>query len=285
MTPWLEALRAAEAAGRAAVLVTVVRTDGSTPREAGAKMVVTSDGLHGSIGGGHLELEAIHEARHLLETPGAPPSPVLRELALGPSLGQCCGGRTALLFEPLLPVGWTVAVFGAGHVGRALVGILATLPCRVRWIDSREEQFPAELAPSVTRVVTDAPEDEVAALPADADVVVMTHSHAIDQQVVEAALKRTDLGFLGLIGSKTKRAQFLRRFAQRGRDEAELSRLTCPIGLPGIHGKAPGVVAVAVAAQLLARRPAEAAGTGPARSGGPGAASALPVDQGGEDAP
>ena len=269
MTEWLHALSELAAAGRPAVLVTILHVAGSTPREAGTKMVVSGDATHGTIGGGHLELAAIELARELLAAASAedvPATPQVREFQLGPSLGQCCGGVARLLFETLLPPSWHVAVFGAGHVGKALVKLLADLPCRVAWIDAREGEFPQALPPRVRRLVTDAPEDAVADLPAGSDVLVMTHSHQLDFQVVEAALRRGDLAYVGLIGSRTKRARFLSRLASHGRSEQEIARLTCPIGVPGVGGKHPAEIAIAVAAQLLQlRRPASVEGA--ARTG------------------
>jgi xanthine dehydrogenase accessory factor len=217
-------------------------------------MVVTAGSAHGTIGGGHLELQAIAQAREMLAAAerGVPaPGPVTRDVALGPSLGQCCGGAVTLLLEPLLPPAWNVAVFGAGHVGRALVGLLGGLPCRVSWIDARAGEFPAEVPAGVERIVAEAPADEVADLPAGCDVVVMTHSHELDQEIVEAALRRHDLRYLGLIGSATKRARFLARLAERGFPPDQLARLTCPVGVPGAGGKLPAEIAIAVAAQLL----------------------------------
>jgi xanthine dehydrogenase accessory factor len=256
MTGWLAALAELSAAGRAAVVVTVLRAEGSTPREAGAKMVVTSDGARGTIGGGHLEWKALELARELLRTAvdaDAAPPPVVREFALGPSLGQCCGGAATLLFEPLLPVRWDVAIFGAGHVGKATVKVLAELPCNVIWIDPREAEFP-QAAPPGVRIVADDPVDAVADLRPGSDAVVMMHSHELDFRVAEAALRRRDLGYVGVIGSATKRARFLARLAERGFGAEDLARLTCPVGLPGIRGKHPAVIAIAVAAQLLQRR-------------------------------
>ena len=261
MTEWLQALTELVAAERPAVLVTVLHVAGSTPREAGTKMVVSGDALHGTIGGGHLELAAIEQARELLaaaELEGTPGAPQIREFQLGPSLGQCCGGVARLLFETVLPARWQVALFGAGHVGKALVKLLADLPCRVAWIDEREGEFPDALPPRVRRIVTDAPEDAVADLPAGCDVLVMTHSHQLDFQVVEAALRRGDLAYVGLIGSRTKRARFVSRLVSHGRSEQEIARLTCPIGVPGAGGKHPAEIAIAVAAQLLQLRTAAA---------------------------
>ena len=280
MTGWIEALAAWVAEGRPAVLVTVLRAEGSTPREAGAKMVVGEDALHGSIGGGHLELEAVEAARALLEAAARGEevrAPLVRELALGPSLGQCCGGKVTLLLEPVLPPAWRVAVFGAGHVGRAVVRLLADLPCAVTWIDGREAQFPAQPSPRVRRLVTDAPADEVAGLAPGTEVLVMTHSHALDLEIVEAALRRSDLGALGLIGSRTKRARFVQRLSARGHAAEALARLRCPIGLPGIRGKLPAEIAIAVVAELLQRR-----GAGRPASAGAGAADERADEVGGE---
>lgn len=277
MTGWIAALAELAAAGQEVVLVTVLRAEGSTPREAGAKMVVAAEAFHGSIGGGHLELEALRQARELLAGPaleGEAGAPLLRELALGPSLGQCCGGRATLVFERIAPVRWQVAVFGAGHVGKAVVKLLADLPCAVTWIDSRPGEFPPALPAGVRRVVAEALEEEVAGLPPGADVLVMTHSHAVDLQVVEAVLKRGDQRYLGLIGSATKRARFTERLRERGFPAEALARLTCPIGLAGIRGKQPATIAVAVAAQLLQLRGAAAGGRATAGVGGAAAGEA-----------
>jgi xanthine dehydrogenase accessory factor len=262
MTAWLEALAGLSSRGEAAVLVTVLRAAGSTPREAGAKMVVTAGETHGTIGGGRLELEATRTARGLLSAPssGAGVTPVSRDFGLGPSLGQCCGGAVTLLFEAILPPDWRIALFGAGHVGRALVRLLGDLSCRVEWFDPRPGEFPGALPGNVLAVVTDDPEGEVTDLPPGCDVVVFTHSHDLDQAIVAAALRRSDLGYLGLIGSGTKRARFEARLRERGFSAEDLARIVCPIGLPGVGGKGPAEIAIAVAAQLLQlRRPARSA--------------------------
>jgi xanthine dehydrogenase accessory factor len=255
MNSWISALGALAETGTPAVLVTVLEIKGSTPREAGAKMVVTAESSQGTIGGGHLEFKAIELARELLASRAARPAdeatPVLRSFALGPSLGQCCGGEATLVFEPVLPPRFQVALFGAGHVGKALVKLLADLPCRVTWIDSRAEAFPAEIPANAAVELTDLPEEEVVDLPHESYVLVLTHSHALDLRIVERALRRPDLRYVGLIGSKTKRARFLRRLALRGLAPEEIARLTCPIGIEGVAGKRPAEIAIAVAAQLL----------------------------------
>lgn len=147
-----------------------------------------------------------------------------------------------------------LALFGAGHVGRALVETLARLPVRVTWIDSRESEFLAWMPHNVTPVLTDAPEDEVRRLPADTAVLVTTHSHALDLELVRAWLARGDFRFLGLIGSKTKRASFEHKLRARGFDAAALARLVCPVGDTRVIGKEPEVIAIAIAAQLMSLR-------------------------------
>jgi xanthine dehydrogenase accessory factor len=249
MALWLDALAAAERANQPAVLVTVLDAKGSTPREAGAKMVVSADGLFGTIGGGNLEHQCEAAARALLA--GGAEGPSQRHFPLGPVLGQCCGGHVTVLFEVLRPPRLHVAVFGAGHVGKALVKLLGDLPCRVSWIDSRPEALPANLPASVTPLRTTEPARAVGALPAGCVVMVMTHDHQLDFQIVAAALQRTDFVAVGLIGSETKRARFAGRLARAGIARAAIDRLICPIGLPGIEGKEPAVVAVSVAAQIL----------------------------------
>jgi xanthine dehydrogenase accessory factor len=142
-------------------------------------------------------------------------------------------------------------LFGAGHVGRALVALLAGIPCHVTWVDERESEFPADVPANVSVVVTDMPESEVAAAPTGAYFLVMTHSHPLDQALAEAILRRGDFAYFGLIGSKSKRRQFERRMAARGIPAEHFSDMTCPIGVAGITGKEPATIAVAVAAQLL----------------------------------
>ena len=247
-----------------AVLVTVQSTQGSVPREQGAWMAVLALDVVGTIGGGHLELQAIAHARRLLQGADAP---ALVRYALGPSLGQCCGGVVHLGFERLaaghaaaalarlqqnhVPV----ALFGGGHVGKALVQVLAPLPFAVRWIDSRDEIFPPAVPAHVVCEHSDPVQAAVPDLAAGSRVLIMSFSHAEDLDVVAACLRRlrerNDLPFIGLIGSKTKWATFRHRLTERGFAAPELARVTCPIGVPGIHGKQPEVIAVAVAAQLL----------------------------------
>lgn len=256
------------------VLIRVESTQGSVPREAGTWMAVWPDALLGTIGGGQLEFQAIAAARALLAgAPGAPRQDAALRYPLGPRLGQCCGGVVFLRYRRLAPADVAdagqqarlhaelgaslqpVALFGGGHVGAAIARLLATLPYAVQWIDSREGVFPDALPPQIRTEHSEPVQDAVAQLPPGAQVLIMSFSHAEDLDIVIACLKRLrardDLPYIGLIGSKTKWATFRHRLEARGFSAAEMDRVTCPIGLPGITGKEPAVIAVAVAAQLL----------------------------------
>jgi xanthine dehydrogenase accessory factor len=344
MDDWLNAALRAPA-----VLVTVAIAEGSVPREPGAKMLVTADAFAGTIGGGHLEHRAIDMARAMLREGGAPR---LERFALGPSLGQCCGGVAHLVFEPVdrdqmallnarrhvdsirliaLDVRWAglpptrsasgdaaaasgmdasvervgseaahltwalfdsageriagapvpafdrthgtrvftapdgrrwlldavlaprahLMLFGAGHVGAAIVRALAELPCRVTWVDERDDLFPAAVPANVTVEATDTPESLVEQAAPGTTFLVMTHSHALDLRLTIAILSRRSQDWFGLIGSSTKRRQFEHRLRERGIANARIDAMVCPIGLPGIADKAPAVIAASVAAQLL----------------------------------
>ncbi len=248
-----------------AVLVSVVRTRGSVPREVGAWMAVFGQGVIGTVGGGLLEWSAIGQARKMLGT--GDPVPYEEATTLGPSLGQCCGGALVLRFEPVRAIDapalrrrleplWTpVALFGGGHVGTAIVKALAPLPFVVHWFDSRDGVFPADVASSALTEHSEPVQRAVPGLVTGSRVLIMSFSHAEDLDVVAACLQRqrdyADLPFLGLIGSRTKWASFRSRLRARGFSETELDHVTCPIGLPGIVGKAPAVVAASVVAQLL----------------------------------
>ena len=291
-------------------LVTVVEVRGSAPREAGARMIVMPDGgFLGTIGGGALEWQAIAQARESLAR--HTPFTRLSRHALGPELGQCCGGSVRLLTEifgrdrveevrglakaeldgpfltraelsekrihrkpaadpsgdgeaplrldgPVLTEQFgarrrNVALFGAGHVGRALMLALAPLPFDVTWIDGRADAFPAALPASVrTRATRNAAAD-VATLSDRAFVVVMTHSHPLDLAIVHSALVAGRFDYVGLIGSKSKRARFVHRLREAGVDDESIAELVCPIGVAGIRSKLPAAIAAAVAAELLQR--------------------------------
>jgi len=251
-----------------AVLVSVETTQGSAPREAGAWMAVFAADVVGTIGGGHLEFQAIAEARRRLA--GAAGDAV-QQYALGPSLGQCCGGVVRLRYERvgaadipalqerLAPRLAPLALFGGGHVGKALVNALAPLPFAITWIDSRDEIFPPQVALNVACEHSDPVHAAVPQLAPQSRVLIMSFSHAEDLDIVAACLRRlrerNDLPYVGLIGSKTKWATFRHRLEERGFAEGELARVTCPIGLPGITGKEPEVIAASVTAQILQLAP------------------------------
>ena len=231
------------------VMVTVIEAAGSVPREAGTKMIVTATGQYATIGGGNLEYKATAMARRLLRDGATAPS--VEQFPLGPALGQCCGGHVALLFEPFGAAGLHIVLFGAGHVGRAVAHMLGALDCRVTWIDPRPDPFPAAITANITAEVSDAPVYDVAEAPAGASFLVMTQSHSLDRDLVEAILRRGDSAYCGLIGSATKRARFEARLRAKGLGDADFARLTCPIGIAGIAGKHPGEIAAATLAQLL----------------------------------
>jgi xanthine dehydrogenase accessory factor len=321
------------AADGAAALVTVVGARGSTPREAGARMVVSRAGdIAGTIGGGRLENEAIAAARRLLQA-GADGADVVR-FALGPALGQCCGGHVTVLVEAFTaarldavsalaasidagpvtvvadveagrPVDRRVTgpgerrptasldrsrlvetigrrrrpvyLFGAGHVGRAVVLALAPLPFSVTWIDERDGMFPAAV-PGGTRCVSVAdPETTVAAMPADAFVLIMTHDHEVDLRILHAVLSGRGAAYVGLIGSATKRARFERRLIEGGLSREVATAFRCPVGVAGIVSKEPASIAASIAADFLVADEAASgaapgtrpllAAVGPARAG------------------
>lgn len=356
MQAWVTDLQHLLAHGDAAVLVTVARVEGSAPREAGTKMIVTREAARHTIGGGHLEWKAIETARQVLrDGMRMPHARRLERFALGPSLGQCCGGAVVLAFERLdvsdlgwlatlarrlaagastvrsvsfrssrngtpagapasvnqpeadgaavavmlsepepgvetpdcllwdtgaasqgdgtllltetiAPNDWPVVLFGAGHVGAALVRVLGTLPCRVRWVDARDAAFPspeafaALNAPNVAIDANDAPDEAIDAAPPGTSFIVMTHDHSLDLELAERILRRGDFVFFGMIGSHTKRKQFEHRLAARGIDPLQIARMNCPLGVDGIVDKSPEVIAISAAAQLLQAIEAAAAG-------------------------
>ena len=340
MNGWLTPLVEFAAGGEKCVLLNVVATAGSTPREAGAKMLVTEFRTYDTVGGGQLEYQCIKRARNMLDSGRVFES---ARFALGPGLGQCCGGsatvcfelvhpqstwvtalfelrsnqrshvlaslvsgplgadgqiqklvvtgedcfggtghaalddlivracrrtlkpggqivsetfsaahtQATVLLEPIHPPGLNIELYGAGHVGRALVHVLGALPCTVKWIDSRKDVFPPDIPANVVCVTAPLPEYEVSEALSGACFLVMTHSHALDQQICERILSRNDFRYCGLIGSRSKRRKFEKRFRASGVPEHTMARLTCPIGIAGLTGKHPAQIAVSVAAQLL----------------------------------
>jgi xanthine dehydrogenase accessory factor len=296
-----------------AALVTLAQAQGSSPREVGARMVVAPNGaFSGTIGGGALEWGALAEAQVLLARQDGPMVARL-DRALGPDLGQCCGGRVLLTIErfgaadketvaelahaerigPLATMGTIGSdgrlvrritdphsgsaydiqpngavierfgeeptafyLFGAGHVGRALVAALAPLPFAVAWIDSRPGAIPETFPANVTAIRAGDAIELLARAPDGAFVAVMTHSHALDLDLVIAALQANRFPYVGLIGSATKRARFTSAMHKMGMPADRVDKLVCPIGLTAIKDKAPPAIAASIAAQVLMVREA-----------------------------
>jgi len=350
---WLSAVDRVRARGEDCVLITVVETKGSTPRELGARMVVAGCETHATIGGGNLEYRAIRRARELLAEDPAARRVHSERYALGATLGQCCGGHARLLFEPLAggaeEIAWldglaaalaeecvlatavaeddsvaaihavitaaaprdvpcgplpeavvvrarglladprgarlehisgpesqgpgprvlyerlgpprlNLILFGAGHVGQALVAALRNLECTITWVDARADLLPDTDLDRVRVCLSDTPEHQVDGAPPGSYFLVMTHSHALDYRLCERILARGDFAYLGLIGSATKRRRLEQRLARKGVAAGRLARLTCPIGVAGIRGKQPAEIAIAVAAEILQVRDAVARG-------------------------
>ncbi|POF29992.1 xanthine dehydrogenase accessory protein XdhC [Roseibium marinum] len=323
--------------GKACALVTVARAEGSTPREAGARMVVGPlSTFHGTIGGGTLEFEAIRRAAQAARTGEAAYS--LQSVSLGPDLGQCCGGRAELAIEVLTPQSLKTAeflagreaegtafatvarlessgslnrrivetvpddvfkietdpqtgarllterfganlrplyLFGAGHVGKALVLALAPLPFSVTWIDSRAEQFPGPVPANVKKVSLPEPPSLLDQAPDGAFVLALTHSHALDEEIMARALLQQRFAYCGVIGSRTKRARFQKRLKSRGLDGSLISRMVCPVGISAIKSKHPAAIAAGIAVELLER---DEAGNQQAAAG-KGLAQNIPIGQ------
>lgn len=245
-----------------AILMALTRAAGSTPREAGATMAVSETGAAGTIGGGQLEFHCIDMAREMLASGERERS---LDIPLGPQMGQCCGGRVSVSLKRATSADLAmqvareraeaetrpaVLVFGAGHTGRALVEALAPLPLRVTLIDDRDAVMDG-LPAAVTCIRMADPVAAVATAPPRAAHVVLTHSHALDYRLTEAALQRGDAAYVGMIGSATKRARFEAGFLRSGGRHEALSRLTCPIGGADVDDKRPEVIAALTAAELV----------------------------------
>ncbi|WP_244607190.1 xanthine dehydrogenase accessory protein XdhC [Bosea sp. CS1GBMeth4] len=245
-----------------AVIVRIADVQGSTPREAGATMIVSARGSAGTIGGGQLEFHCLDLARILLDSGG--PQQVA-DILLGPQMGQCCGGRVRVAMERATArhLGTLrqdeakaaaerpqVLIFGAGHTGKALACSLALLPIAVTVIDDRPGQF-ADVPEAITCLHLDDSETAIAAARAGSAFVVLTHSHALDYRLAEAALLRGDAAYVGMIGSGTKRARFEASFRRRHPGSDALRHLTCPIGGSDVHDKRPAVIAALTSAELV----------------------------------
>ena len=258
--PLAATLRAWLSEGVAAVRVTVVRTAGSTPREVGAAILVTTEATCGTIGGGRLEKDAVDLARGMIARRETEAD---WDVPLGPAIGQCCGGRVWLKAEAADAAVLrqlerqaqvtrpTVLLFGAGHVGRAIARALALLDLRIRWVDERQDEFDHSIAGQVEIAASPHWEKEVAEAPFGAACLVLTHSHALDSLITAAALERGTFSYVGMIGSRTKRRRFEHAFREIGIPEARIRSLVCPIGDRGIRDKRPEVIAALTAAELI----------------------------------
>ncbi|MEO9774791.1 xanthine dehydrogenase accessory protein XdhC [Roseibium sp.] len=301
--------------GGACALVTVALAEGSSPRDSGARMIVTGNAeFHGTIGGGTLEFEAIRRAAAAVQT--GVPAFSLQTVSLGPDLGQCCGGRVQLAIEVLTAEALDQArhlasleaqqgsfqtearvteqglgqrrvsrrscpglfaieadetsgsrsiieqfgtrrralfLFGAGHVGKALVLALAPLPFEIFWIDSRREQFPGPVPANVHKIASASPASELDQAPDGSFVLAMTHSHALDEEIMARALLQQRFAYCGVIGSATKRARFQKRLNARGLNDALVARMVCPVGVTAVNSKQPAAIAAGIAVDLLVR--------------------------------
>lgn len=257
---WLSAVERLRAGREPGVLVTLVSVRGHAPREAGAKLVVSTRGTWGSIGGGNLEQTAVERARRMLEDGATAPEQLevtLSDRARTEHGRQCCGGEVGILLEPLAVVP-SVAVFGIGHVGHELALILSRHDLDLHLVDSREEQLSTAsmtwLPDAVARVHlhhAPLPEMVLDEVPPGTQVLVMTHDHAEDYALCDAALRCSHLGTLGLIGSSAKWSRFEQRLIADGHRPDVVARIKSPIGVPDLTGKEPATIAVAVAADLL----------------------------------
>lgn len=248
---WSSAAHHLSQQGQAYVMITILGVSGSTPRNSGTKMVVAKDQSFDTIGGGHLEHKCIKFAQKMLLKNKAQQH--IEHFQLATNLGQCCGGTASVLFESFATVGVNIMLFGAGHVGQSLIPILAGLPCRVSWVDSREAQFPEDAGQyhNVDVIVSDEPQDEVAKMPANSYYIIMTHNHQMDFDINQAILKRGDFGYCGLIASDTKWRRFQQRFQHRDINPEQVARMNCPVGLSQVPGKLPTEVAVSIAAEII----------------------------------
>lgn len=247
---WFDAVQRCQHKGEAYALVTVLGCTGSTPRDQGSKMVITGESTYDTIGGGHLEFVVTNKAREMISDNKSVQE--IQHFPLGASLGQCCGGSATVLMETFSGCDFHIGLFGAGHVAKALVTILAGLPCKVTWVDSREAEFPADVPANVTQVISDQPTYELEQLPNGSDVLILTHNHQLDYELCLSAIKHGNLRHVGLIGSLTKAERFVKRMQHRGIDQTDIDRITCPVGLSDVPGKLPMEVAVSIAGQLIA---------------------------------
>ncbi|WP_017429275.1 xanthine dehydrogenase accessory protein XdhC [Vreelandella jeotgali] len=263
---WHSALDRLQREARPHALASVVGAAGSTPREPGCKMVITADTIYDTLGGGNFEWQVMDTAREALATGES--GTRLEAFPLGGRSGQCCGGYVHVMLELYAGAEMQVALFGAGNVSRELAALIAPLPWRLHWLDSREDAFPEASSNTPSnerqrrlRIMPGADgEPDVATaiseLPAGCHALVMTQDHGEDRAIVDALLKRGDCASIGLIGSRSKWASFRRRLKDAGHSDEALAVVRCPIGVAGAKGKLPYEIALAVSAELLTLKPA-----------------------------
>lgn len=244
------------------ILVEIEAVKGSSPREAGTFMLVTQETIWETIGGGQFEYMAIDHARAMLRSGAAEDR---MDIPLGPEIGQCCGGRTLIRFR-LVTTEIAAAlearlkgeaeqqpavfIFGAGHVGKALAEALSLLPLSLTVVETRENEL-RDLPSAAASILTPMPEALVTKIPANGAAIIVTHDHALDFMIAKEALAREDLAYVGMIGSKTKRATFAHWLEREGESNCRLAKLILPIGGNGVRDKRPAVIAALVAAELL----------------------------------
>lgn len=246
---WADAIAECHQRGEAYAIATVMGVAGSTPREPGSKMVITANESYSTIGGGQLEFAVMMKARALLLDGEAAQTIEAFPLA---ATGQCCGGNVSVLLEIIPATAWQIWVYGAGHVAQQLITILAGLPCQVHWCDNRSEFLPETPPSNVQCHLAQDLVATVAKVANGADVLVLTHDHALDFELSKAALNKGL--WLGLIGSETKAKRFNTRLSKAGISEQQLSQLHCPVGLTEVPGKLPMEVAISIAGQLVAKQ-------------------------------
>ena len=253
---WQQAISSCHNRADSFAVATVIGTTGSTPRNGSAKMVITAEVTHDTIGGGQLEYKVTEAARKLLQS--RVPSQTIDHYPLATKADQCCGGSVTILIESFPVTAMRLAVFGAGHVASALMQLLAQCDARIEWIDSRDDLFPAEVSANVKLIHRDDPVLTVDELSDDYRCIIITHDHALDYRLTHALLTRTEIDYVGLIGSDTKAGRFYSRLEKDGVSEADRARCHCPIGLSSVKGKLPMEIAVSIAAQLLSLDPVQA---------------------------
>lgn len=258
---WPDAIQRLSQAGEDYVIVTLIGRAGSAPRDPGSKMVVTAERSYDTIGGGELEFMLINKAREVLLTGKS--EQYLEKIPLAAKAGQCCGGSVSVLLEAFCQTRPRLAVFGAGHVAQALMTLLSQLPIQVSWIDERSDNDMGVLegvASSATQFGQNIhpqfgvdPVAALAELPAKTEVLILTHNHQLDFDLLCAALMRKDFSWLGCIGSHTKRERFFHRLEKEGFQPSDIEQIAMPVGHADVGGKLPMEVAVSIAAQLIQR--------------------------------